>query len=89
MTFLLLHDPQASPRKENIVKDVSDILIPKDHRGRKTAHLGGVCVGKPAPHVEIRINTAKKGHFGRRMGITGSVTATKEIEPDPSISPGR
>ncbi|CAM6096926.1 unnamed protein product [Calypogeia fissa] len=89
MTFLLLHDPKPSLMKEKFIKDLSDISIPKESKGWKTAHLGGVCVGKPAPHVEIRINPQKKENYDRHMIITTSVTATKETESYQSKSPTR
>lgn len=84
MTFLLLHDPKSSLKKEMLVKELSNIPLPKESIGSKTSHLGGVCVGKPAPHVEIRINPQKKEYYNRPMIIAASVMAMKEIESDSS-----
>ncbi|KAL8154223.1 hypothetical protein V2J09_011983 [Rumex salicifolius] len=54
MTFISLSDPTSH--------NLSHLL---DELGQKTRQEGGICVGKPAPHVEIMIGNKDSNGVGR------------------------
>ncbi|GAB2229638.1 hypothetical protein Droror1_Dr00013886 [Drosera rotundifolia] len=49
LTFMLLYNPQIENKQHDVkrIYDVGSGFIP---------HLGGLCVGKPAPHIEIKVH---------------------------------
>lgn len=60
LTFVTLYDPATNnpnQRLKNICEVISDYIHP----------IGGICVGKPAPHVEIMITQEELSHVGRIM----------------------
>ncbi|EHA8587296.1 putative 2-succinylbenzoate--CoA ligase, chloroplastic/peroxisomal [Cocos nucifera] len=62
LTFLSLHDPSLQQ---------SGKLLPVKHKvelGLRCHQQNGVCVGKPAPHIEIRISGSCKNSHASSIG---------------------
>ena len=60
LTFLTLYDPvvyNLNQHSQKIKGTISNSLHP----------IGGICVGKPAPHVEILIEQEESSRVGRIM----------------------
>ncbi|KAG2689446.1 hypothetical protein I3760_09G138900 [Carya illinoinensis] len=83
MTFMTLHDPRMETSSQNL-NTISD----KKHT---TAHQTlGVCVGKAAPHVELKISTDGSSQVGSiltrgphvMLRYWGTQTPTKAISHD-------
>ncbi|BBN13756.1 hypothetical protein Mp_6g06040 [Marchantia polymorpha subsp. ruderalis] len=86
MTFLLIHDPQKSaPESYNNLTSFN--RTPKSSESWHTFHKGGVCVGKPAPHVEIQILTRKPESY--LPGIIAKNFTSMEIKGPDSKSSSR
>ncbi|KMT19777.1 hypothetical protein BVRB_1g008330 [Beta vulgaris subsp. vulgaris] len=61
LTFITLYDPAVNNAYQHLM-EVSEITPISVHP------IGGICVGKPAPHVEIVINREEESsHVGRIM----------------------
>ncbi|KAG6639556.1 hypothetical protein CIPAW_10G109200 [Carya illinoinensis] len=58
LTFMTLHDPRMETSSKHI-KTIADMKHSSVHQTQ------GVCVGKPAPHVELKICTDGSSHIGR------------------------
>lgn len=53
LTFITLYDP-LSMKCGDIFKNSSDGIM---HDSDSVTHLGGSCVGKPPPHIELQIRS--------------------------------
>uniref|UniRef100_A0A803MHC1 4-coumarate--CoA ligase n=1 Tax=Chenopodium quinoa TaxID=63459 RepID=A0A803MHC1_CHEQI len=60
LTFITIYDPTVNNSNQN-PKEISGIISNSVHPA------GGVCVGKPAPHVELLIIKEESSHVGRIM----------------------
>ncbi|KAK6154827.1 hypothetical protein DH2020_009075 [Rehmannia glutinosa] len=55
LTFMTLHDPTQN----------NNHLRPHDVQKSNLSNQGGICVGKPAPHVELKVSAEESSTTGR------------------------
>ncbi|KVH89411.1 AMP-binding, conserved site-containing protein [Cynara cardunculus var. scolymus] len=59
ITFMTLTDPKKQTTTDQALDQTTDLKLSLFHQQE------GVCVGKPAPHIELKISTKDSAHVGQ------------------------